>query len=242
MNTCALCPQPAPEDTYACPGCLDEIRGWLAELPQQAQLLADEFLVPGASPAQGRIGGTGRAHSPVPVDLRVLVLLGAGHVVPTGAPEDDTDSTVPIPAFVIGWARYLATTYPAVHRDRHGTTRIQPCDQPWPTAPDLTGWCAWITAYLPWAAQHTWIADLHRQLDALLRRVRDLTHTTPHTHTYAAPCPDCDGFGLVRTDGHWHIRCTLCGHHLTPDAYDAHAADVYAAYSADPAPDKVTEA
>ncbi|PWG08764.1 hypothetical protein DF268_35935 [Streptomyces sp. V2] len=235
MNTtCTICPRPAPEDTYACPACLDDIRGWLSELPRQAALLADEFLAPGAAPVQGRIGGTGRAHSPVPVDLRVLVLLAPGHAVPVGAPEDDTDHTVPIRALVTGWAHYFASTYPTVHRDRHGTAHVTRDAQPLPPRdhrtriPDhtLTGWASWITTYLPYAAGHPWIADLHRQLGDLVHRIRDLTHEVPHTHHMVAPCPDCQGFGLTRTDGRALIRCTLCGHHLTPEAYDTHVTAV----------------
>jgi len=30
----------------------------------------------------------------------------------------------------------------------------------------------------------------------------------------------------VQDGGRWHIRCTACGHTLTPEAYDEHAAAV----------------
>ncbi|MDX3024053.1 hypothetical protein [Streptomyces acidiscabies] len=226
MNTtCTICPRTAPEDTYACPACLDDIRGWLTELPRQAKLLA-EFLVPGTGAARGRIGGTGRATAPLPVDLRVLVLLAPGHPVPVGAPEDNHDSTVPIRAFLTGWADHFASTYPAVlhHPDDHHAPRPKPSDH------TLTGWCHWLTACLPYVASHPpttdvhMITDLHHQLRALVHRIRDLTHTVPHTHPLTAPCPHCQAFGLVTTDGHHLIRCTLCDHTLTPDTYDTHVA------------------
>ncbi|MBK3630522.1 hypothetical protein JHN59_38150 [Streptomyces sp. MBT49] len=226
MTTCALCHRTAGDGHHLCPLHADEIRGWLAELPRQAEMLAAEFLAPAGGAREGRTG-SGRAHSPIPVDLRVLVLLGPGHAVPVGAPEDDTDDTVPIGALLAGWAGHIAYTYPSVHRDRHGTAHTQPCEQAWPArGRDITAWCTWLSAYLPYALTLPAVADLHRQLGRLLDRVRDLTHTTPRDHPQAAPCPSCDSFALARTDGRWHIRCTACGHTLTPEAYDEHAATV----------------
>ncbi|MDX3035321.1 hypothetical protein PV515_47035, partial [Streptomyces scabiei] len=63
---------PAP---HLCPHHTAELRAWLAELPALVADLA-EFVEPGGQPHTGRLGGTGRAHAPVPVDLRVLTLLG----------------------------------------------------------------------------------------------------------------------------------------------------------------------
>ncbi|MDX2681087.1 hypothetical protein [Streptomyces soliscabiei] len=223
MSVCTVCRRTAPDGQRACPICADQVRAWLAELPHQA-LLLQEFLAPGAQPAEGRIGGTGRAHAPSPVDLRVLVLLGPGHAHPPGRPEDDTDDTVPITVFLAGWAGHIAYTYPAAYRDRHGTAHTQPCDQAWPADGTIAGWCTWLTAYLPYALTLPHVDELHRQLGTLIHRVRDLTHAEPRNHPQAAPCPRCDAFALVRTDGHWHIRCTACGHRLDPETYDQHAA------------------
>ncbi|MEH0547305.1 hypothetical protein QA802_30730 [Streptomyces sp. B21-105] len=223
MTACTVCPRTAPDGHHLCPLCADDIRGWLAELPHQTELL-QEFLTPSAAAPQGRTGGTGRAHAPLPVDLRVLVLLGPGHPGPVGDPDDDTDTTVPIRALLAGWAGHIAYTYPAVHRDPHGTAHTRPCEHAQPARADIAAWCAWLTAYLPYALTLPAAAGLHHQLGDLLHRIRSLTHTEPRSHPRAAPCPQCDEFALVRTDGRWHIHCTDCGHTLTPDAYGQHAA------------------
>ncbi|MFE2046693.1 hypothetical protein ACFXAZ_38440 [Streptomyces sp. NPDC059477] len=228
MSMCAVCHRDADPGLHACPAHLAELRGWLAELPRLVQLLADEFIAAGGAPAQGRLGGTGRATAPVPVDLRVLNLLGPGHVDPQG-PDDDGD--MPILARLSGWAGFIAYRYTAVTRDHHGTIHTQPCEQAVPRqGGTVAGWCAWLTAYLPHAATHTWIGDLHHDLARLIHRVRDLTHTVPHDHPVPAPCPRCDARALLATDGQWGVTCHACGHHLTPDAYTDHAATVVRAH------------
>ncbi|MFM9634363.1 hypothetical protein ACKI10_43280 [Streptomyces galilaeus] len=238
MTACTICPGIAPDGQHACRLCADEIRGWLAELPGQARLLAAEFLAPGTTPQQGRTGGTGRAHSPVPVDLRVLALLGPGHPHPVGAPEDDTDRTVPIWPFLAGWAGHLAYNYPAVRRDRHGTYHTQPCEQAWSKHGHSTAaWCAWLTSYLPYALSLPLVAEFHEQLGDLIHRIRDLTHATPHHHPQTAPCPRCDQFALAAIDGRWGITCTACRHHLEPLEYEQHAAAVLHAHQSAAGPD-----
>lgn len=225
MSPCAICSRDAPDGHHACQLHAGELRAWLAELPRLARLL-EAFVAPAGRPAQGRLGGTGRAHAPIPVDLRVLVLLGPGHLDAPADADEDVD-TVPILAFLDGWAGYIAYTYPAVHRGRHGTAYTRPCEQARPTCgATITGWCAWLTAYLPYALTHPWIADLHRQLGDLIARIRDLTHGTPHRHHKAAPCPSCTSLALVAVDGHWGVRCEACGHQMEPDEYDQHAATV----------------
>ncbi|WP_432135854.1 hypothetical protein [Streptomyces sp. bgisy154] len=217
-------------DEYACPICTDDLRAWLTDLPRQAALL-QEFVAPGSRPAEGRLGGTGRAHSPAPADLRVLTLLGPGRYDPH--PGTDDDGTPPIHAVLTAWAGHIAYTYPAAHRDPYGTARTEPCEQAWPSYGfTIPGWCAWLTAYLPYTLTLPAVADLHRDLGDLIRRIRDLTHDHPHTHPMAAPCPACQAFALARTDGHWHTRCHACGHTLTPDQYAHHAAEVLDAHQA----------
>ncbi len=229
MSSCAVCLRAVEAGLHACPRHTAELRAWLAELPAQAQLLR-QFLAPVGAPAQGRLGGTGRAHAPVPVDLRVLTLLGPGHV---DARSSDDDGAVPILAWLGGWAGHIAYTQPAVTRDPHGTAHVQPCEQAWPRRGEtITGWCIWLTRYLPYALTHPWIGDLHRQLGDLIARIRDLTHAVPHRHPQAAPCPQCDAFALVAVDGQWGITCEACGHHLDPDAYDHHTRAVLNAQQA----------
>ncbi|MFG2515984.1 hypothetical protein [Streptomyces sp. NPDC048584] len=225
MTGCAICYRATEPGVHACPRHTAELRAWLAELPSQARLLEEEFLTPAGAPAAGRLGPAGRAHAPVPVDLRVLTLLGPGHVDPQG--DDDEDGTVPILVILGGWAGYIAYRFPAVVRDRHGTVHVMPCDQARPRHGEtVTGWCQWLARYLPYAITHPWVGDLHRQLGALLGRIRDLTHAVPHRHPQGAPCPGCDAFALVAVDGRAGITCDACGHHLEPDAYADHAAAV----------------
>lgn len=222
MSSCAICPRTAPDHQHLCPGHAAELRAWLTELPGQA-LLLEAFVAQAGRPAAGRLGGTGRAHAPVPVDLRVLALLGPGHADPGTA--DEQPDTIPIRPFLDAWAGHIAYTYPAAHRDPYGTAHTRPCQQAVPThGPTISGWCAWLTAYLPYALTHPWIADLHRQLGDLIHRIRDLTHAIPHHHEKAAPCPACKLFALIAVDGQDDITCTACGHHLTTTDYDQHAA------------------
>lgn len=222
MSACAICLRATEAGLHACPRHAAELRGWLAELPGQARLL-NQFLAPAGGPTQGRLGGTSRAHAPVPVDLRVLTLLGPGHA---DVLSGDDDGTVPILALLGGWAGYIAYTYPSTARDPYGTAHTRPCDKAVPRHGEtVTGWCAWLTQYLPYALAHPWIGDLHHQLGALLARIRDLTHATPHKHYKVAPCPRCGTFDLVALDGRWDIICDTCGHRLDPQSYEQYAAD-----------------
>lgn len=224
MTACPICTRTAPDGQHLCLVHSGELRGWLTELPHQA-LLLEAFVGAGGRPAEGRLGGTGRAHAPLPVDLRVLVLLGPGHLDPPGHVAPDEDTTVPIRVLLGAWAGHIAYHYPAATRDPHGTARTQPCEQASPRHGEtITGWCTWLTAYLPFTLTLPAAADYHRQIGDLVRRLRNLTHTTPQQHPRAAPCPACDLCTLVRTDGRWHIHCLDCGHQLTPDQYDQHAA------------------
>ncbi|MEU5111690.1 hypothetical protein AB0G64_09340 [Streptomyces longwoodensis] len=222
-STCLACRRrDTPDEHHLCPLCVGDLRDWLAEIPDQARLLA-EFVAPGGRQPAGRHGGTGRAHAPAPVDLRVLTLLGPGRYDPV--PGSDDDGTAPLLAVLDAWAGHIAYHHPAVTRDPHGTAHVRPCEQAWPAAgATVTGWCAWLTAYLPYALTLPVAGDLHRQIGDLVQRLRGLTHSAPRDHPQAAPCPRCDTFALVRTDGQWGIRCRACGHHLEPAAYDEHAA------------------
>jgi hypothetical protein len=222
--TCTICPNTAPEGEHLCPLCTDDLRGWLAELAHQARLL-EAFLVPGASPAAGRTGGTGRAHAPLPVDLRVLALLGPGSLDAPADPEEPED--LPIRTRLAGWAGRIAYSYRAARTDQAGTQYVTRCTQAVPRrGATIPGWCAWLTAYLPYTVTRPWAADLHRQIGDLVHRLRDLTQSTARTHAFAAPCPSCEACALTRTDGQWHIRCQLCDHQLTPEEYDQHVAEV----------------
>lgn len=236
MASCTIghCSRTAPDGHHACPLHANELRGWLAELPRQAVLL-EAFVTPAGRPRAGRLGGTGLAHAPAPVDLRVLnLLVGPGHYDPR--PGTDDDGEPPITATLGAWAGHIAYHHPAVGYDPHGTARTQPCEQAWPSHGEtIAGWCTWHLAYLPFTLTLPLLDEYHRQLGGLIRRIRDLTHTTPRKHPQGAPCPQCGIFALVRTDGQWDISCTSCGHQMEPEAYDEHAAQ-FLETASDPQP------
>ncbi|MEU3255986.1 hypothetical protein [Streptomyces sp. NPDC006997] len=211
MSSCTVCPRAAGEGLHACPHHAAELRAWLAELPVQAELLA-ACVASSASPAQGRRGG-GRAHSPAPVDWRVLALLGPGH---PDARHPDDDGTAPIRPLLDAWAGTIAYTHPATYRDPHGTAHTTPCEAAHPRHGDtITGWCTWLTAYLPYALTQEWVGDLHHQVGDLVHRARAITGHHPHRRPYtAAPCPQCRAYGLVAVDGQPGLLCDTCGHHL----------------------------
>ncbi|MET4925482.1 helix-turn-helix domain containing protein [Streptomyces sp. PSRA5] len=207
-----------------------QIAQWLTELPRQMSHLRHALTLEGR-PAQGRVGGS--ATAPIPVNLSVLNLLGPGWPTPPADPYGDTTGPVPIGPLLAGWAGYIAYQHQAAWRDDHGTQHNGPCVGAHSTrGADVAGWCHWLAAYLPYAAEHTWVRDLYQQLDTLMARVYDLTHAVPHRHRQAAPCPNCRGYALVQIDGQFGISCDVCGHHLTPEQYTAHAQTILTAHPA----------
>jgi hypothetical protein len=207
------------------------VRGWLAELPRQLPLLRAELL-PEGRPKQGRMGGTGSATAPVPLNLDALNLLAPGWPGPPADPYGDTTGPVPITPLLAGWAGYIAYQYPSVARDRHGTAHASPCAAAYTRrGTDVAAWCHWLTAYLPYAVTLRCIGDMHQQLSDLVRRIRDLTHAAPHRHRKDVPCPKCGAFDLTEVDGQWGINCEACGEHLEPEAYAAHSRALLATYT-----------
>lgn len=215
---------PDPTDLYACEACGYKLRAMLRELPRHVPLL-EALLRPGSG-LPGR-GGTGRAHSPLPVRLDLLDLLGPGHVVVLEDPHGDQSDGVPITPLLYGWARYIAGYHPSVGRDQHGTVHVRPCDGPYSRpGGTVAGLCAWLIAYLPYAVTQPWAADMYRQLEELLQRVRTKSGARPGRTPKDAPCPDCDTWSLVAVDGEWGVHCEACACTLTPDEYDLHRAAV----------------
>ncbi|MEW2635962.1 hypothetical protein AB0903_31070 [Streptomyces sp. NPDC048389] len=232
LTCCTVCHDQLPDtaEVYACEACAYRLRAMLLELPGHMPLLA-ELLQPG-SRLPGR-GGAGRAHSPMPVRLDVMDLLGPGHIVVLADPHGDQSAGIPITPLLYGWARYIAASCPSVTRDRHGTVRIQPCDGPYSRhGSDAAAWCQWLIAYLPYAVTQSWIGDMYQQIEDLIRRVRDKTDRKPQRTQRSAPCPECSWLKLVSIEGEPHIVCEACGHRLTADEYKAHSAAVLPALTA----------
>lgn len=229
---CAVCHGQLPEltEAYACEACAYRLRGMLKELPRHLPVL-EELLHPGSS--LGGRSGVGRAHSPMPVRLDIMDLLGPGHVVVLADPHGEQTGGIPITPLLYGWARYIAYSYPAATRDRHGTVRIEPCSGPYSRrGSDAPSWCAWLITYLPYAVMQPWVQDMYRQLEDLVHRVRAKTDRRPGRTSRSAPCPECTCFSLVSTEGEPLIMCETCGHHLSPEQYKAHAAAVLPALTA----------
>ncbi|MFC8859307.1 hypothetical protein [[Kitasatospora] papulosa] len=227
MDTrCSICRHVTTADRYLCEGCEYQARTWLRGMPGQVALL-QACLPPAAGPAQR--GGTGRAHSPLPLDLRALDLLGPGQPVPVDDPHGDATGGIPIGALLTGWAHYIAADVPAVHRDQHGTVRIERHGHAaaWPrTGTGITAWSTWLTGYLPYAVTRPYSEVMYGQLEDLMRQIQHITHTRERRTAKDAPCPVCRGFCLVQREDALHITCQNCGHRLTPEAYDAHRAIV----------------
>lgn len=220
---CTICPralQEAEADRHACQACVYQLRTWLRQLPTELPLLHAE-LQPSGQPGQGHT--TGRAHSPAPLRMDVLDLLGPGSPVILADPYGDQTGGVPITPMLYGWARYIASEHPAVRRDRHGTVQIAPCegaashDGSSPAA-----WCSWLLRYLPYAVTRPWISTFHQELEDLMCRVQAITGTAVRTRRMLAPCPACQMFALVAKDGEWKIHCQACPHTMDRDAYALH--------------------
>ncbi|MFD6421731.1 hypothetical protein [Streptomyces sp. NPDC060198] len=232
MSTCTICHTTAPADAYLCDGCAHGLRARLRQIVTDLPLLR-AALRPDTGPAQR--GGSGRAHSPLPVDVRALDLLGPGHPVPIEDPHGDQTGGIPIGPLLKGWARYLAADVPAVWIDGHGTMRIDRCTDAQPRTGTGTGtaaWSAFLQAYVPYAVTRPWAEEFYHQVADLVARIERVTHTRPRRTPKDAPCPGCSAFALVEHEDQLHIRCEACGHRLTPDAYAAHRAEVMPALAA----------
>lgn len=226
MN-CAVCRRPLPADTdrYACHACHHHLRYELGQLAAIELPALRAELAPGNSPQTGsRFGG--RAHAPLPVNVRVLDLLGPGtpNVLPD--PHGEQTAGIPIGPILAGWAHTIALEHQVAYR-RAGTTYLVPCERAVPrTGSGLDAWARWLLAYLPYAVTRPWVTELHAELDDLMFRVRQITGLRPRSHPRLAPCPYCDAFAVTHTDGRWDLDCQACGRKLDPDEYAAHAAAV----------------
>lgn len=225
-NDCRICHDHAPEDRYLCDGCEHRARTWLTGLPAQEALLR-RCLLPTAGPAQR--GGAGRAHAPLPLDLRPLDLLGPGTTTPVQDPHGDQVDAVPIKAILAGWAQRIAEDIAAVYVDHEGklrTTGQGPACAVACTGSGISAWVAWLHRYWPWAITRPYIEPLYTDLAAITDRIQRITHTEPRRTARDAPCPECEGFSMFEREGELHIFCGDCGHRMTPDAYMAHRAKV----------------
>ncbi|MFE6223313.1 hypothetical protein [Streptomyces sp. NPDC057854] len=208
MTTCLICAHAAGPARTACAQCEHQLRGWLAELPRQVVLLTASLEL-GARPAQG-FGGTGRAHSPLPVRADVLNLLGPAAPGTVHDDHGDQGGPTPIHAVLHAWAEQLA--------DDLGH-RLRPINHSAPYAD-------YLRRHLDHVVRAPWAAELHTELSDLIRRIRAVTSTEPRRRSLDAPCPSCQAFTLGHTDWQTYTDCEACGLLLTPDEYRAHHAAV----------------
>lgn len=208
MSSCTTCHRdlrPDEQHRTACTRCEHRIRAWLREIPHQLVLL-EASLERDTTP---RTGHTHHSHTNAPLPLRedVLTLLGPAAPGPVHDPHHDQTGPTPLTAVIRTWAQLLA--------DERG----KPLPQPHPTQ----GYTRYLTAGLPYALTRPWIADLHQELDDLIRRARNITRTQPQRHHQDAPCPGCNAFALFEEDWQPYIDCENCGLLLTPTEYADHA-------------------
>lgn len=221
---CTTCPRtltPAEADRYACTACVYRMRAWLTELPAELDTLTG-LLEPAGGRTQGSIHG-GRAHSPAPLRLDVLDLIGPGGYVDPD-PGGDQEGSPPVWAVLTAWARYIASQYPVRWTDQYGTARIGPCGDVVAVSRHGTtaaAWCSWLAGYLGFAAGESWVRQLYAELQELMIRVRDITQSQIRTRIMRAPCPLCGGYALVARDGEWYIECQVltCPEVLDRDYY-----------------------
>ncbi|MFJ4907705.1 hypothetical protein ACIQCR_24680 [Streptomyces sp. NPDC093249] len=208
MALCLICTHTTERARTACARCEHRLRGWLGEIPRHVVLLT-ALLEPGARTAQG-YGGTGRAHSPLPVRGDVLSLLGPAAPGPVRDSSTAPDQTGPAPVHAVlhAWADQLAEDF------GHGLPPINP------RAP----YADYLVRHLNHIVRTSWVALMDAELADLVRRIRAITSTEPRRRPMPAPCP-CGAFGLGRLDWAEHIDCEVCGRLLTPAEYaDHHAA------------------
>lgn len=204
---CVCCLRRTPAlGTLVCPLCLGELADGLRELPDLVPLL-ELLLEPSVQPTTGSRSG-GRAHSPAPLNLGLLALLGPGHPTPPLDPLGG--GSIPIGPMLRGWADYIAREHRSGWRTPDGTVRIEPAD-PAPRRRTPAGWCRWLLAYLPYAVTEPWVAEMHAQITDLIARCVREVGGLRRPPVADRPCPKCDRFALVQQYGGRGARCESCG-------------------------------
>jgi hypothetical protein len=223
-NNCSTCRrvlQPHEAHRAVCRRCEIRLRAWLREIDLQRPLL-DASLHIGSAPTRGQIGGTGRAHAPLPLREDVLTLIGpgAGGTVPD--PHGDQTGPLPLDALLQNWAQAVAELIRLpTHMPRpgsHGPTGPDALPAPHPGGT----WSTWLTAYLPQALTASWFPAFHAEVSDLIHHIRAITLSEPQRRRKEAPCPRCHAFLLFEQDWETYLDCANCELLLTPDEYRAH--------------------
>ncbi|WP_181786040.1 hypothetical protein [Streptomyces phytophilus] len=210
-HVCVCClRRTAAPGTLSCRLCTGELTDALRELPKLVPLL-ELLLEPSVQPTTGSRGG-GRAHSPAPLRLDVLTLIGPGH--PTPPLDALGGGDIPILPMVTGWAGYIATQHRTGWRDPSGTVRVAPAD-PAPRGATLAAWCTWLLAYLPYALTEPWVAEMHTQITGVTALCTRLVGGLRRPAPVDRPCPECGLYALVQRYGGRGATCESCGAQTT---------------------------
>lgn len=207
ITTChrALRPDQTPPAT--CYRCEDRMRSWLREITRQWPLLR-ACLQRDTGPRTGT-AHSGHAHSPAPVRLDVLSLIGPAPRSTVHSHPDDQTGPTPILTVLQAWAEHTATerrqNTPALHQAGDCTT--------------------YLTTHLPWICTQPWATELHHELGTLITTIRRITHTQP-VRKYLTDTPCACGAVESLVDQEWseYIECRNCGRLYTRTEYHSHAA------------------
>ncbi|NUL14488.1 hypothetical protein [Streptomyces lunaelactis] len=189
-----------------CDPCLNDMRRWLSELPNQlVVLVASAQRETTGNPTRG-----GTRTPPLPGRLDTLNLLGPAAPGTVHDPYGDQHGDAPIASILGAWVRIVIE-----ERRLNGP-------KTW-TIPTLA---AWLAPHLDWAATQQWAGELRDELWSMTRAIRGITRIRPQTRPISRPCPRelCASLALTETDGDQYIRCGACGYSYTQQELNDDAA------------------
>lgn len=180
-----------------CPSCVTRLARWLREIPESYALLPavkDHGTVPG----NPETAHTKRPDAPAPMRLEITDLLDTRYYEGRG-----------VLGLIHGWAQLIRD-------ERH----LPGPDQ----QPTVTGECLLLSAHLPWATEQAWIEDLHAELKALARELREAVGEytiRPVGTCKTTPAGQHDGVcggPLFMDKTQTAVRCASCGQRQEADS------------------------
>ncbi len=188
-----LLPTEAAALQTLCTPCVDTIRTWLQEIPQQMIVLEGSRQRETTGASTG--GRTVHRVAPLPGRDDVLNLLGpAPWTTTVHDPYGDQCGPAPITGVLTAWVRLIA------EERRWNPPAIL-------TAQALAAWLAHPKP-LAWASRQPWAGTYRDELHQMMRTIRQITRLRPQRRPIPQPCPRCDSLTLVETDHQLYIDCT----------------------------------
>lgn len=206
--------------TKLCPDCVDKLRTWLRQLPDDYALLR-AVMHPGSTPT----GTIHRKHPdpPAPLHLEILDLLDTRRGIwytDDGRPML-SDNRRGLFGVILAWSstvrqeRGLERTCDCGHRRHTGSC---PCGcRKWHVTTTLTRECALLSRHLPWICEQDWVHDMCTELRPLVRRLTLAVGGVPRQPTqHVGFCValiggEVCGGKLYRDDNGPGVRCVACG-------------------------------